>query len=170
MSAREDQLTDLVSARGPALARFGYLLTGDDQQAVDLVQEALVRVFARTRRLPGLTEAERYVRKAMTNVFLDGRRRSARHTRLARLLHPVLPVADHAPAVDQHVDLMVAVQRLSPRQHSCIVLYYYEDLAVAEVASRLGRCPGTVKRHLSDAVAALAAAMTHPHSPEGSLR
>ena len=46
MSGWEDQLTGLVSARGDALARFGYLLAGDDQEAVDLVQEALVRVLA----------------------------------------------------------------------------------------------------------------------------
>jgi len=170
VSAWEDQLTDLVSVRGAALARFGYLLTGDDQEAVDLVQEALVRVFARTRRLDGLAEAERYVRKAMTNVFLDGRRRNARYARLAPLLVPVGPVADHAPAVDRHVDLMTALQRLSPRQRSCVVLYYYEDLPVGEVADRLGCRPGTVKRHLSDAVVGLAATMTNPYFSEGPPR
>jgi len=171
VSAWEDQLTDLVSARGAALAHFGYLLTGDDQEAVDLVQEALVRVFGRTRRLDGPAELERYVRKAMTNVFLDGRRRHTRHTRLVPLLHPVVgPVADHAPAVDRHVDLMQALRRLSPRQRSCVVLYYYDDLPVAEVAARLGCRPGTVKRHLSDAIAGLAASMAHPYTPEGSRR
>lgn len=170
MSGWEDQLTGLVSARGDALARFGYLLAGDDQEAVDLVQEALVRVLARTRRLEGPVEAERYVRKAMTNVFLDGRRRNARYGRLAALLRPVGLVADHAAAVDRHVDLMAALQRLSPRQRGCVVLHYYEDLPVAEVADRLGCRPGTVKRHLSDAVAGLAAAMTQPYSSEGSPR
>ncbi|MGW2749086.1 sigma factor-like helix-turn-helix DNA-binding protein [Streptomyces sp. NPDC001450] len=42
---------------------------------------------------------------------------------------------------------------LSPRQRACVVLRYHEDMSTAGVAARLGCGEGTVKRHLSDALA-----------------
>lgn len=52
-------------------------------------------------------------------------------------------------------DLRSALAMLSPRQRACVVLHYYEDLSVAQVAEVLGCAPGAVKRYLSDARARL---------------
>lgn len=160
----DEELSALVATRGGSLARFGFLLTGDAQDARDLVQEALVRVFARSRRGRDLAAIEPYVRAAMLNVFLDGRRRHARLERLWPLLPRRAQMPDHGEAVGAHVDLVRALRRLSPRQRSCVVLHYYEDMPVAAVADLLGCRPGTVKRHLSDAVAALTATLNPPAS------
>ncbi len=43
-------MTQLTHARGDALKRYAFLLCGNDADADDLVQEALVRAFARSRR------------------------------------------------------------------------------------------------------------------------
>ena len=48
---------------------------------------------------------------------------------------------------------------LSPRERACIVLRYYEDLKVDDIADRLGISAGAVKRYLSDAHAKLADAL-----------
>jgi DNA-directed RNA polymerase specialized sigma24 family protein len=71
----EQELGDLAAERGTALKRQAFLLCGDDAQADDLVQEALVRAFTRPLRIlrPGGTEA--YVRTIMVNLFIDGTRR-----------------------------------------------------------------------------------------------
>jgi RNA polymerase sigma factor (sigma-70 family) len=52
--------------------------------------------------------------------------------------------------------MLTALGDLSPRQRACVVLRYYQDLPVAEIASALGVAEGTVKRHLSEAIARLA--------------
>ncbi len=49
-----------------------------------------------------------------------------------------------------------ALNALSPRQRACVVLRYYQDLSVAQVASALGIGQGTVKRYLSEAMTRLA--------------
>ena len=49
-----------------------------------------------------------------------------------------------------------ALPTLSPKQRACVVLRYYEDLPVSEIADELGCAEGTVKRHLADARAKLA--------------
>jgi hypothetical protein len=43
-------LGDLARERGSALTSYAYLLTGDVAAAQDLVQDALVKVFVRTRK------------------------------------------------------------------------------------------------------------------------
>ena len=60
--------------------------------------------------------------------------------------------------------MLTALDGLSPQQRACVVLRYYQDLPVAQVASALGVAEGTVKRYLSDAMTRLAARL----SPTGS--
>ncbi len=66
-----------------------------------------MRVYARSRRGGDPTATEPYVRAAMLNTFLDGRRRHARLLRLRPLLSPPPPppLPDHGDVVDAHVDL-----------------------------------------------------------------
>ena len=49
------------------------------------------------------------------------------------------------------VDVLAAVDRLSVQQRAAVVLTYWEDLSVAEVAQRLKISEGSVKRHLARA-------------------
>ncbi len=150
-----DVAGELLQSRGSALKRYAYLLCGDRVEADDLVQEALVRVFAQPRTSWDLEAAEAYVRRVMLNRYLDQHRRRARWAVLVPRLASARSTGDFSPASGDRIDLASALDTLSPRQRACAVLRFYEDLSVAEVADRLGCSPGTVKRHLSDAVARL---------------
>ena len=152
MEGWEQTLTELVSARGAALKRHAFLLCGDDSQADDLVQEALVRAFTRPLRVPRPGGAEAYVRVIMTNLFIDGTRRRSRWNRVAPLLRAASVAPDPADQVSDRDAMLTALRGLSPRQRACVVLRYYEDLPVAEVAFALGVSDGTVKRYLSEAM------------------
>ncbi|MET9293652.1 sigma-70 family RNA polymerase sigma factor [Streptomyces sp. NPDC003077] len=154
MAGWDEALTALVRVRGVALRRYAYVLTADDQAAEDLVQEALVRVFAR-RRVVEIEAVEAYVRAVMLRCYLDGYRRRQRWRRLVPRL--ATPEADGGgiAEVPGQVDAAAALGALSPRQRACVVLRFYEDLAVGDIAARLGVAEGTVKRHLADAMARL---------------
>lgn len=155
MASWEHVFTDLAETRGQALLRYAYLLTGDGAEASDLVQEALLRAFGRTTRGLTLESAEAYVRRAILTIHVDGRRRSGRWRRVRHLLAARSDVAGPEGVVVDGADLRSALATLSPRQRACVVLHYYEDLSVAQVADVLGCAPGAVKRHLSDARARL---------------
>lgn len=71
---REAELREFVSARGAALSRAAYLLTGDHQAAEDLVQETYV-VLVRRWQKSGLVDPEAYVRRILYSRFVDGWRR-----------------------------------------------------------------------------------------------
>jgi RNA polymerase sigma-70 factor (sigma-E family) len=160
----EQTLTDLVSERGAALKRHAFLLCGNEAQAEDLVQEALVRAFTRPLRVPRHGAAEAYVRVIMVNLFIDGARRHSRWSRVAPLLRPVDMTPDPADQVSDRDAMLTALRSLSPRQRACVVLRYYEDLPVAEVAAVLGVGEGTVKRYLSEAMSHVAVRLSSAES------
>lgn len=150
-----------LSAEGLAsLKRQAFLLCGDDQQAEDLVQDAFVRAFARALRRPGPDAPEAYVRKIMMNLFIDRARRQSRWQRSAPLFAGKESVPDPADEIVTRGVVQAALDDLSPRQRACVVMRYYQDLPVAQVASALGVAEGTVKRYLSEAITRMAARMS----------
>ena len=155
-SAWAPVLDRLVRERRSALVRYAALLTGGDlRDADDLVQEALVRVFSRGRPLREVAAAEAYVRQAILRVFVDGYRRRQHWQRLRPLVAAPDAVASGTSAAETGIDVRAALATLRPRPRACIVLRFYDDLTVPEIADRLGLAPGTVKRYLSDATEAL---------------
>ncbi len=148
------EMLDRASAR---LAAYGYLLTGSQHAGEDLVQDAIVKVFVRRRRIPNAAAAEGYVRAAMRTLHLDGLRRD----KLWRRLAPGQLVRDESPDATDHIAVADAVGRalgaLSPQQRTAVVLRFYDDLTVVDVAQQMGLAVGTVKRYLSDALDRLAA-------------
>ncbi|MGD3111332.1 RNA polymerase sigma factor [Streptomyces sp. YGL11-2] len=157
MPSWEEALELLAQGRGTALKRYGYLLCGSEADASDLVQEALIRVFARPRRDWALPALEAYVRKAMLHYHLD---QTARRRRWLEIMPRIADRRD-SPAADastERADVVQLLQELSPRQRACVVLFYYEDRPLQEIATLLDCGVGTVKRHLDDARKRLAAA------------
>ncbi|MFE7504952.1 RNA polymerase sigma factor [Promicromonospora sp. NPDC057488] len=180
MAQWESELEELMARRGRALVGYGYTLCRDRGQAEDLVQDALVKVFSRLRRpremsgtaqvtdldQPRLTNAEAYVRRAMLTIYLDGYRRQTSWTGIKHLLAD----DDRAPAAERvataRVDVGVALARLSPRQRESVVLRFFEDMTVPQIAQTLGTSPGTIKRHLSNAMELLRDSLAEITVPE----
>jgi RNA polymerase sigma-70 factor (sigma-E family) len=156
MSDWKQVLGDLASSRATPLKRFAFLLCGDPAEAEDLVQDALVRAFSRPLRSPSAGEAEAFVRVIIANRFIDlARRRAAFGRAVIRLAPTASAVPDPADGVALRADLAAALATLTPRQRACVVLHYYEDLTIAQIARALGCGEGTVKRTLHDARFAL---------------
>lgn len=165
----ERVVTELVAERGDALLRYATLLTGSPDDAADLVQDALVRTFGRLRNGFSVESAEAYVRRAILNASLDRGRRTTRWRRVA----PSQYVPDELPASDDatvlRLDVHEELRKLTPRERACLVLRYYDDLKVDDVAATLGISSGAVKRYLSDGLAKMAIALADDGTVEGRL-
>jgi len=164
MESWKQTLAELSRDRLASLKRQAFLLCGNDGQAEDLVQDALVRAFARPMRTPRPGAAEAYVRVIMVNLFIDGARRRSRWNRTAPLLKGAETVTDLADQVLDRDVMLTALNALSPRQRACVMLRYYQDMPVAQVAAALGIGEGTVKRYLSEAMTRLAARLSPAES------
>jgi RNA polymerase sigma-70 factor (sigma-E family) len=144
---REVELREFISARGAALSRAAYQLTGDHQAAEDLVQDTYV-VLVRRWQKSGTVDPEAYVRRILYSRFID----SWRRRRLRELPTAAPPEAidldravDSASAVTDRLTLRDALVRLTPRQRAVLVLRFYEDLTETQTAAALGISPNTVK-------------------------
>ncbi len=145
-----------VLARGQALVRAGYLLTGDQQLAEDLVQHALEKAARHWHRIePGAVEA--YVRRTMYRDQVSlWRRRRVGETLTALVPEPRRSQEDRtAEQVADRLVLQQALARLGRRQRTVLVLRFYEDLPEREVAEMLGISVGTVKSQAAKALARL---------------
>ena len=130
---------EFVHARGAALARTAYLLTGDHHLAEDLVQAALVQAAKHWERIE--TSPEAYVRRTMYHQNISWwRRRRLAESPLGSYDAPV-PAAD--PTL--RLTLEQALRRLTPRQRTVLVLRYFEDLTEVQTAAALGISSGAVK-------------------------
>lgn len=165
MTSWEQTLAILVRDHGQRLQRTAYLLCGDRHGAEDLVQEAFVRALSRRRTAAQMArgieshEAEAYLRRTILNLYLDSYRRRRRWVDIRHLVARADRSESAAASVDQRVDATHALAQLPPQVRACVVLHYYGDLPVSQVAAELGLADGSVKRYLSDGRAILAASL-----------
>lgn len=141
-----------LAACRPAMYRFACTLVGLDD-ADDVVQEASERAWKKWAQFdPGRGS----LRPWLFAILADRvrRRRRRRTPPILTTLPPgILTLPDMDPTA---IDLSRTVEQLPPRQRSAIVLFYYLDLPIAEIASIMDCAEGTVKSSLHDARAALA--------------
>jgi RNA polymerase sigma-70 factor, ECF subfamily len=144
----------------------------DPDAAGDALQAALVAIW---RDLPTLRDPERFdawsyrliVRRCHTDL-----RRGHQRTSTVELLPTDAAVGDAQVSVSLRDELERAFDRLSADQRAVLVLMYYRDQSIPEIAVELGISPGTVKSRLHYARAAMRAAIeadARPVAQEGRL-
>jgi RNA polymerase sigma-70 factor (sigma-E family) len=146
-----------VAARGPALLRLAYTLTGNRADAEDVVQEALARALPRWERISRVDNLDAYVRRMVVNAHTSWwrkwRRRESPAAEVAVSGAVGGPDADVLP--DERHAIWLACGRLPEAQRTAIVLRYYEQLEYAEIAALTGVREGSVRSRVSRGLNAL---------------
>jgi RNA polymerase sigma-70 factor (sigma-E family) len=127
------------------MVRLAYLALGDRRQAEEITQDAFVAAY---RRWSSIDIPGAYVRQCVTNRCRDALRRR----RVAEALHVRRTAPD---AVEPHEHVEDLLSKLSARQRLVVVLRFYEDQTVEQIAELLDTRPGTVKSLLHRALARL---------------
>ena len=138
--------------RWPGAVRLATGLTSDRALAEEFVQDAFLEV---SRRWEDLDNPGGYLRTVIVNRARNHYRRQG--VRRRRPLPPP-PLAVDAPHVDETWELLAA---LPPMRRAALVLRFYEDLPIDEIAGLLGCRPGTVSSHLHRGLADLRKVIDH---------
>lgn len=158
MSEHDGIFEELVSSRYNALLRCAYLLSGDRESARDLVQGALTKVYAKRLGLREPAAMEQYVRRCIVTTHISAwRQHRGREISYETPPEDGREHTDHAGGVDTSLDVWRALRALPRRQRTAIVLRYFEDLPIAEVARLMGCTEASVKTHTSRGLARLRA-------------
>ena len=162
---------EFVAGNVDDLLRTAYLITWDEGEAEDLVQECLMKVARRWPRIRRLDQPRAYARRIVVNLALDGSRGRARRRGELGSIQAVSPVAiDPLLALDTREELLQALGELPARQRAVLVLRYFNDLTEAQVAEALGCSQGTVKSSASRGLARLREALQPVPLQPGSTR
>jgi RNA polymerase sigma-70 factor (sigma-E family) len=151
-----------VAARGAALMRLAHVLTGNDADAQDVVQEALSRALTRWDRVCAAGDVDAYVRRMVVNAHVSWWRKFRRRESPVREV--VLPGAGSGADTDVvtragQEELWAACARLPRDQRTAVVLRYYEQLSFAEIAALTQVADATARSRVHRGLAALRTAM-----------
>lgn len=153
----EEEFRALYAAEYAAVAGYCWTLTRDRELAHDLAQEAFTRLLTRWVKVD---DPHAYVFRIATNLVRRNWRNRARQDSAVQEMkrEPVFGLPDQADITG----VRSAVQGLPRRLRDVVMLHYFADMSVAEVAAALHRPDGTIKRQLSEARALLAGALEVP--------
>ena len=155
-------VSELFVAHHRRLLGLAALLVDTPEAAEDVVQDAFMALYRRWSRLRDPNAAVAYLNRAVVNGSRDALRRGQRADRARLRLVPraeELSSAEHDAVHHQEADrLWAAVTDLPARQREVLVLRYYLEQGESEIAETLGISRGSVKKHASRGLAALAQA------------
>ncbi len=174
-AADEQQYVEYVTARLPWMRRVAFLLCNDWHQTDDICQTALASLYIHWRKANDATNVNAYVRMIIVRAFLGERRKPwFRRVDLVDVHNEAIGVVvgrvQPADPDETETALVVrtALAALPPRQRAVVVLRYYCDLSINEVAATLQCSVGTVKSQTSKGVNSLRQLLAPQHvSVEG---
>ena len=158
---RPEALDDLLALYGREIQAVAYLILRDRADAEDVVVETLLTAFEHAGAVRDERAFRGWLLRVATNHALGLRRRGGRVVRLH-----VVP--DRPDALDlgrvstDRVALLAGLADLPPAMRAAVVLRYYADLPVEDVASALGKSPNTIKAQLQTALDRLRRSLADP--------
>lgn len=138
--------------------RTAFLLVGTREAAEDLVQSALEKTFTRWSRVRWMETPEAYVRRIVVNNAHSAWRAAQRMPTVAlpgaggagpEASYAAAVTGDHADNVTLRDALLRALDQLPHGMRTIVVLRYWEELSVQEVADVLRCTTGNVKSQAS---------------------
>jgi RNA polymerase sigma-70 factor (sigma-E family) len=148
-AAEDALLAHLFAQQATSLVRLARFFVDDRTAAEDLVQEAFIRLARAMHRIRDPAAATGYLRAIVLNLARDHNRRGLMSLRHQPPAEPEpASVEDQVSYRDEARRMVAALRSLPRRQRDCLVLRYYLDLSIAEVATTLGLSANSVKTHL----------------------
>jgi RNA polymerase sigma factor (sigma-70 family) len=160
-SRRPETLGDLLGTYGRELQAVAYLILRDRGEAEDVVIESLLTAFEHGGSIRDERALRAWLLRVATNKALGGRRKASRLVRLDLSPDQAGP-GDMASTSSSRIVLLDGIAALPLQMRAAVVLRYYADLSVDEVATALGKSPNTIKAQLQTALDRLRVHLAEP--------
>lgn len=146
---RDEQFRDLFVDDYDRVVRTVFLILRDQGRSEEIAQEAFLELLRHWRRVSGHDLPDAWVRRVAIRMAV---RSVQREKALEIALRRVVPEERRETAdATAGADVLNAVGTLPARQRAAVVLFYYEDRPIDEVAQILDCSPSTARVHLHKA-------------------
>lgn len=140
-----EQLIDSVRNK---LYRTAYSYVRNEQDALDLYQEAIYEAYLSLKKLKKPEQFQSWITKIIVFKSIDFIRKSSKHFLAADELFEQLMSGEGFDNLEQSLDLTKAFESLDVTYKTMILLRYYHDLSIKEIAEFMDYPEGTVKSNL----------------------
>jgi RNA polymerase sigma factor (sigma-70 family) len=158
---RPETLGDLLAAYGRELQAVAYLILRDRMAAEDIVVETILTAFERGGSIRDERALRAWLIRVATNHALGARRRSTRIVRI-EVIPDRAAVGDLGADSSTRLTILEGIAELPLQMRAAVVLRYYADLSVDDVATTLGKSPNTIKAQLQTALDRLRIHLAEP--------
>jgi RNA polymerase sigma-70 factor (sigma-E family) len=139
---RDDQeFVEFATASAERLRNTAFMLCRDWHLAQDLTQTALTRLYVGWRRAVQADNLLAYAQKILLRAYLDHRRRRSSTEAATGMLHDT----GYRQSPDLRLTMLDALAQLPARDRAIVILRYFEDYSVEQVADVLDVPTSVVK-------------------------
>ena len=148
---KREAFSRLVEAYQLPLLRMCRMCLRDDAAAEDAVQETFFKAFRALPRFRGQCSEKTWLVRIALNTCRDAERSAWKKHTDRRVTPEELPLPAQEPPDDSREELARAIRQLPKKQRAAVLLYYYQDLTLAEAAQALRVSPSVVSKRLKAA-------------------
>ena len=148
---QDEEFTAFAEAAAERLRTTAFALCRDWHLAQDLTQTALTRLYLGWRQARQADNLTAYAQKILLRAYLDHRRRRSSSEAVTGMVHD----AGYRHHPDLRLTMLDALARLTPRDRAIVVLRFFEDYSVEQVADVLDVPVGVVKSQTRRSLARL---------------
>lgn len=144
----KEQFIQLVSAEQESLRRFLLALCcGNRLDAEDIAQDTLIKAYLSYTNYTDMDRFGAWLCKIAYNTFLDRKRSRCEYSSLVTA--ECLTTSSLSDDSFRYQELYVALEYLSPKERTTILLYYLNGYSISEIAQILNSSHDAVKKQLS---------------------
>lgn len=133
---REEEFRVLFASEYPQVVRAVFFVVQDQGRAEEIAQDAFMQLLRHWTKVRRYKLPQAWVRRVALRLAVKSAQRERRITNAVFRTGPV-PSVDVSTQVAQHSDVLAAIGRLTPKERVVVVLFYFEDRPVAEIAHLL---------------------------------
>ena len=143
-NGNEKAFLKLVEQEKLKLYKIAYMYMKNENDALDIVQETIMKAFIHIKSV----KEEKYFSTWLTRILINTALEVTRKNNKVVLFNDLTVEQSQSNQHEERIDLLLAIQNLEEKYKTVIILKYYQDLTVSDIA-QIVQCPeGTVKTNL----------------------
>ncbi|CAH2215441.1 sigma-70 family RNA polymerase sigma factor [Tepidibacter aestuarii] len=144
-----DELVKYITDNQESLYRFAYTYVKNQQEALDIVQESIYKALSSINTLKNSQHMKSWLYRIIINTSIT-------HIRKTKKVLPIDQINDKPDCrehdLDRNIDLHEAIDKLDENQKTIVVLRYFEDMKIDDIAKTIDCNVSTVKSRLYTAL------------------
>lgn len=147
----EQQLVGLIKANKDKYYRVAFTYVKNKEDALDIVHDAIVKALQKINQLHNTEYLETWFYRILINESISFIRKNKNVTYLDELPESQIPIAEDSDR-EQYITLYAAIDHLSPKLKTVVILRFFEDMKFDEIAEITSTKLSTVKARLYKAL------------------